>query len=403
MGSPPAILRLSRLTLIVSFVSVASFAIAGFALLRSDADPPRGTTLVLTATAIVAIVAQTFVRQTSHFLALIGTQMFIAVALLRALPENVAFLQSILTVPLVLQTAIRMPPRLSVFVSAVLIFVVSVSPDLESFEAIEFLAGLTVETVTLILGVILVSHRERLVNAQTVIAEQSNAIDNLTAANESFAERLPEMRRHGAQNERLRITRELHDSLGYGLTNIVMLLNASERLVKKKPDTAVELVGRARDLASVLMDETRDTLYALRSISDDLHANPAIFFDRFCADFETATGIRAECHSGSLNSPLPENVFHFLLRAVQVAFINALRHSEASHIQLFLSMNADDLSMTVWNRTSLGRYEPTVERQGIGLTGLRERLVDLGGVLQTRHVGDEFSLEIRIPVEGFSD
>ena len=64
-------------------------------------------------------------------------------------------------------------------------------------------------------------YREVLVSKSRKLEEEDRSLRNLPAANESFVRRLPQIKEESAEKERLRMTRELHDSLGYSISPLL--------------------------------------------------------------------------------------------------------------------------------------------------------------------------------------
>jgi signal transduction histidine kinase len=222
-------------------------------------------------------------------------------------------------------------------------------------------------------------YREELVVKSNVVDAQYRSLENLTAANHSFVEHLENVELESAEKERRHITRELHDEIGYAMTNISMMMNASKGLLNSNPATLLKYCGKTREIAANTLRETRRTLYKLRDIEQKVTQNLAIFFSKLCRDFDTATGIKTECNPGNLTESVNEVVFNVLFRAVQVGFINALRHGNAGHIRLSFWITNDELIMRIWNDTTISPTDATLITEGIGLKGIHERLELVSG------------------------
>ena len=248
-------------------------------------------------------------------------------------------------------------------------------------------------------GQLLMHYRESLVKAREVLESNRKSLENLAAANQSFVEHLEKVEAKSAEHERLRITRELHDSVGYAMANISMMMNAAPYLLDENPQKLLEYCATTKDLASVTLRDTRTILYKLRAVEDQTIQNPPAFFHTLCVHFSEATRVQTQCNMGNLPSSLSENVFNTLFRAVQVAFINALRHGNAGHISLSFWVTEEDLRMRVWNDTEEGSPPLSAVNEGIGLRGIRERLESLDGTLSYGATEDGFAVDIRIPKE----
>ena len=249
------------------------------------------------------------------------------------------------------------------------------------------------------LAEIAVYYRERLVHAASTIDFQARSLENLTAANHSFVAHIESVEAESAERERLMITRELHDAIGYSMTNIVMMMNASRYLIDEEPEKLAEYCLKTKELASSTLQDTRRILYRLRGVAAQIPPSLPIFFARLCADFSRATGVRTDCHVGNLPACMEERVFIMLFRSVQVGFINALRHGNTEHIVLAFWLADTELRMRVWNDTRITLPDPEVAGEGIGLRGIRERLATVGGSLSYRPVIDGFEIVVTIPRE----
>ena len=254
---------------------------------------------------------------------------------------------------------------------------------------------------TFVTGIIMF-YRERIVENSNVIDVQYRSLENLVAANHSFIEHLENVEIESAEKERQRITRELHDEIGFAMTNISMMMNAARGLLDTRPETLLDYCKKTRQIATNTLRETRMTLYKLRGIERAVTQNPAIFFTKLCLDFAVATGIRTECHPGNLMAKINDAILNVLYRGVQVGFINALRHGNARYIKLSFWVNDDELLMRIWNDTILSAADTAVLTEGMGLKGILERLSVVGGTLRYGTVSDGFELVVTIPQEELS-
>ena len=300
---------------------------------------------------------------------------------------------------LVLQCSLRLSMKRGLALN----FIVLVSITL---IGVNFGSAVNDRIVILLFGVLwsfitalIIYYREKLVEKSKVVNEQYRSLENLAAANHSFVEHLENVELESAEKERRHITRELHDEIGYAMTNISMMMNASRGLLNSNPSTLIKYCGKTREIATNTLRETRKTLYKLRGIEQKVTQNLAIFFSKLCRDFDTATGIKTECHTGNLTERVNEVVFNVLFRAVQVGFINALRHGNAGYIRLSFWITEDELIMRIWNDTTISSADSTVIAEGIGLKGIHERLESVSGALRFGPVADGFEFVISIPKE----
>ncbi|MBI2381993.1 MAG: sensor histidine kinase [Gammaproteobacteria bacterium] len=188
-----------------------------------------------------------------------------------------------------------------------------------------------------------------------------------------------------AQGERLRIARDLHDTLGHHLTALSIQLEIASRLSEGEARAQVD---KARQLAKLLLADVRETVSELREEGGiDLGA--------------ALRALVADAPRLAIHLELPEalslddaQAAETLLRAAQEIITNALRHGDASRLDLILERQGAEL---VLKASDNGRGAKGGEfREGNGLRGLRERLGALGGSLAIDGT-DGFRLRLNLP------
>jgi len=207
--------------------------------------------------------------------------------------------------------------------------------------------------------------------SQALLAELQSAHEQL----QEYALRTEEM---AVVEERNRLAREMHDTLGHRLTVASVQLEAAQRLCPTDSERAAGLVGTVREQVREALSELRATVATLRSpVEADLHLRSAL--RRLMNHFEQATGLTIRRALPEEMLPLPDAHRLALYRAAQEALTNIQKHAEAQQIWLVLSTSDDTVTLLVSDDGRgliLGRDEG-----GFGLHGLRERAQQLGGAL----------------------
>jgi signal transduction histidine kinase len=366
--------------------------------------PQADALLPLLAILLAMCTVELFVSKLKHFFPAAILQIIAVLAVGVSSAASMPTIEMMVMTVLILSMVLRLPPRISLPLCLAVMIVPPLLAYVDGVALHAALLPLGVELVVLALAHRVIRYREDLVAARQSLERERESVENLSAANDSLLRHLPEMKEESAEKERFRITRELHDTLGYSMTNIAMIMNAAQYLIQSDPQKVSEYCSRTRELASSTMDETRSTLYKLRELGRRTPENPAIFFYRLCRDFHEATGVTVECRTGNLAHRLPKRVFDTMLRTVQVAFINALKHGNTTRIELYIWVGHHELTMTIWNSMTRDRSDsPETPRDGIGLSGMRERLEELEGSVETALVRDGFNLVIRIPQKELVD
>jgi signal transduction histidine kinase len=195
-----------------------------------------------------------------------------------------------------------------------------------------------------------------------------------------------------AANERNRLAREIHDTLGHYLTVIHVQLEAARALVRGEPDRALLAVNRAQALAKDGLTAVRQSVKALREdarvdgIGDQLAS---------LVDSARDEAFRATFASAGTARPISAAAALALHRTALEALTNVRRHAAASRVAFVLTYRDD------------GRVHLRVEDDGrgagtltggFGLVGIRERVEQLGGVVNYRSApGEGFTLELELP------
>jgi signal transduction histidine kinase len=330
------------------------------------------------------------------------TQVISTLLLLNALKGNFIVLEIALTLILLSHTSFRLPIKLGSILNSILLCIIFIWLRV-STSYIKDLLVLCIEGLFAGICEVSIYYREQLVDNSQLVHSQERSLENLSAANQSFVGYLENVEADSAERERFRITRELHDSIGYSMTNISMMMNASKHLIGENPEKLLEYCSKTKEVASSTLRETRDILYKLRDINKQSPKNVAIFFGRLCHDFTEATSVITECNTGNLPPVINEVAFNVLFRAVQVGFINAIRHGNTTHIKLYFWLDDNQLTMMIWNNMQHMNIDTmTVKNEGIGLKGIKERLETINGTLSLQAVMDAFKLTVIIPKEELS-
>jgi len=227
------------------------------------------------------------------------------------------------------------------------------------------------------IGLIAVEHRDaaslgrdQLEQGEGVAAQAALAIDN--------ARWFSRLRTVGADEERNRIARDLHDRVGQSLAFVTFELDRISRQAVGQPVQAE--LEQLRDEVRKVVTEVRDTLYDLRTdVSErkDLVATLAEFVDRV----GERTGLDVQFdHLAERRLPIPQE--RELWRIAQEAVTNACRHSGATAIKV--GWRYDDAGAVLEVRDNgKGLSEGVPARaDSYGIVGMRERAASVGGRLE---------------------
>jgi signal transduction histidine kinase len=195
--------------------------------------------------------------------------------------------------------------------------------------------------------------------------------------------------------ERNRLAREIHDSLGHYLTAMTMQLQAAGKLVAKDPGRAAESIAKAEEMARESLAEVRRSVAALRaSPVDTATLSDAIGeFVHSVRDGGIATTFAIKGESQSL----PIQAKTALYRAAQEGLTNVRKHANASAVEVTLAYEPEQATLTI---TDNGTGQRGQKGEGFGLLGLRERVTLLGGSLQAGNDPEGgFRLHVAVPLQ----
>ncbi|WP_433060759.1 sensor histidine kinase [Dactylosporangium sp. CS-033363] len=206
-----------------------------------------------------------------------------------------------------------------------------------------------------------------------------------------------ETARRRAVEERLRIARELHDSLTHSISIIKIQAGVAVHLARKHDEPVPDALVAIQQASGEAMRELRNTLEVLRTdldppAGDVAHGIDGI--DRLTEGVRLA-GLPVTVHVTGPRREVPAAVDEAAYRIVQEALTNAARHAGPAEATVCVEFAADAVTIRVED-DGLGtdEYVP-----GVGLTGMRERVTALGGTLRTggRPAGG-FTVEARLPL-----
>lgn len=264
-------------------------------------------------------------------------------------------------------------------------------PGSDAGDAFRGAVGLAVlAAVTIGISAAMVEARLRREETEALLDELESAHAEL----ERYAERVKELT---VAEERARMSREMHDSLGHYLTVINVGLQNAQRFREKKPEAAWKEVEEARSLTREALSEVRRWVRALKPLALEERAGPEAM--AALAHSFDGTGLDVRFTVEGRERELPGETELVLYRALQEGLTNALRHSEARRVTASLAFGLESVSLTVADDGE-GAPEGASEK-GFGLGTLGERAGVLGGVLSAGNApeGVGFVVRVELPME----
>jgi signal transduction histidine kinase len=182
------------------------------------------------------------------------------------------------------------------------------------------------------------------------------------------------------EEERTRISRELHDEIVQNLAVLKMEIIQAQAMAVRSGDVR-EPLARARKLAETTVQTVRNISLLLRpSLLDDLGLGPALQWQ--AEEFTRRTGVPADLDDGNVSDALPDAVKTCVYRVTQEALRNCEKHSGATSVRVVVRERNDQLEVIIEDN---GRGFAAGERRpsSLGVLGMRERASAIGGSLKT--------------------
>ena len=249
-----------------------------------------------------------------------------------------------------------------------------------------------VATGTFLLTHFMVLYRERDRLSRRRIEQLNTTVNQLLTANVGFQRYASSIQSTSILQERNRLSRDIHDTIGYTLMNLIMMLEAAQDLIGRDPEELRRLLLRIVEQCKDGFKETRRALHALRQESVEV-VRGLRAIRKLVEGFQLATAIMVEVEYGNMPWTMSEEVEVALYRLLQEGMTNAFRHGKATRINIGFWRDTSELIVTVRDN---GSGSPEIV-QGIGIAGMRERIEEMGGVVIAHNVVDGFEISARIP------
>jgi signal transduction histidine kinase len=193
--------------------------------------------------------------------------------------------------------------------------------------------------------------------------------------------------------ERLRITRDIHDTIGYVLTNNIMLLRACDYYVPKRLKKAHVFIDDALANAQSGLNETRAILKKLHNFNAESGVAEIL---KIVDLFRMSTGISIRIDFGNSRSSWGRSLDYTFYRIIQEGLVNAVKHGKSTQISIVFWQTDSAVILTIADNGTGGSDEEP--KKGIGLLGMQERLSRFGGTLEACRYPHGFTLRATVPL-----
>jgi len=211
------------------------------------------------------------------------------------------------------------------------------------------------------------------------LTEQREAEDSLRL----LSQRLMRLQ----DEERRRIARELHDSTGQSLSALAMHLDAVMAESHSLPPRAQKAAAEAVEICRSCSTDIRTISYLLHPpLLDEVGLFPALAW--YVSGFSERSGVKVTKKICELSTPLPKELNTALFRIIQEALGNIHKHSDSKEAKIELNKAEGKIVLEISDSghgidpVRLRNGRNGARGLGVGITGMRERVRQLGGTLE---------------------
>jgi signal transduction histidine kinase len=223
-----------------------------------------------------------------------------------------------------------------------------------------FYFGLTIAFVSMLINALL---------------SERQSYQKLALANEQLKQYAFLIEDRATLQERNRIAREIHDSLGHALVAQSIQLENALLFCQSNPEKTKVFLTEAQQLVAMALKEIRQSVSTLRS--NPLQGRAIeVAIAELIEDLQKRTNITLD-YQIELSDRLAPEINITVYRIVQEALTNICKHSEATQVRLHLRKVSERLRLLVEDNGK--GFDPQRNTTGFGLQGMRERTAALGG------------------------
>ncbi|MEU7001170.1 histidine kinase [Nonomuraea sp. NPDC046570] len=199
-----------------------------------------------------------------------------------------------------------------------------------------------------------------------------------------------------AAEERLQVSREVHDIVAHTLAVVGVHLNVAADALREAPDEAADALRTAQEVRNRAMTDLASLIGVLRDAPAGTVPQPDLASLGTLAEDARAAGLRVELREQGDRSAVPAAPAVAVHRIVQESLTNTLKHAGATAVEVTITYRANAVTVEI-----VDDGESAADASdGHGLVGMRERVSALGGTLTTGPAAGGYAVRAEIPVAG---
>jgi PAS domain S-box-containing protein len=198
------------------------------------------------------------------------------------------------------------------------------------------------------------------------------------------------------EEERRRISRELHDDMGQKLAALAIAIGRLKHKLRESGNVTREQLTDLQDRTGVLLNDVRQLSHQLHPAALE-HLGLVAALKTHCAEFSDLAGVPVTLTIEEGTEGIPPDMALCLYRVTQESLRNIAKHAGAREARVTLSAPAGGIELSITDTGS--GFDPTDARQkgGLGLVSMEERVRLLGGRLHIRTQPGRTELRVHLP------
>ena len=194
--------------------------------------------------------------------------------------------------------------------------------------------------------------------------------------------------------ERNRISREIHDSVGHSLSTIIIQLGAISKLSEENSPQVSQMSAQLREFAVKGLQEVRTVVHDLKP-EQLTKQQLTVALEEFIYETKQHSGVEFVFRQNKPTIQLSKEQELTIFRGVQEATTNAIRHGKATKITLLMMYSANELIVTIMDN---GVGSSAISLEG-GLKALEERLHEQQAQLEIKNTEQGFTVQMKLKGE----
>lgn len=234
-------------------------------------------------------------------------------------------------------------------------------------------------------------------NQQTkeLLKENQKQVQLIEEQNATLVQYSEQIEKMTIIQERNRMARELHDTVGHTFTSVIMGMDAVSYLIETNPLQAREKLDLLRDVMRNGLEEVRKNIHEMVEEAEEIPLSMQM--SHLIKEFSIHTGTKAYIECQGKEVEVSRQIRWTLIRCLQESLTNAKRHGQAMSIAVNLKFSPQQITLQI---SDDGKGTGVVT-PGFGLTTMKERITTLSGELQIQTaIGKGLTVICSIPIGG---